>query len=169
VTAVPSPTGTPVPSLTATETETVVPSPTSSPTPEFDWSIYFEYAFGENYWKVGENFYKMTVDCPDKKYLGDYDGRVIKFTVSETADIWPSEEILLIIEGFWLHGPRPQTLNPQQKTRMFFGYGGLSLEQAIEGKLGCHVNATINNEVEVELLPSEPTSNYWGYVLIRPK
>jgi len=173
VTAVPSPTGTPVPARTAINTPTSLPTETSipiatdtqtvaSPTsvPEFGWSVIFKYDFDEDYWTIGKHSYRIIANCPDTEYFGDIDTSGT-FIVDENAYLMPPIAVIEFTynyigvkwDGYTFY---PGSFRPIQKSRILFGYGRLSLEQANQAILECQVRTIIDGKTKLKLLPDNP-------------
>jgi hypothetical protein len=136
------------------------PAPTQTPTPvpKFGWAIYFEYEFEQGFWKPGNNSYEIIVDCPDIAAFGDSDNR-IEFSVDENAPLFPDDVVELRYFGI----PSPtkgepplSSLNPNQKTKISFGYVNISLEQAQQAVNECQARAIINDQGTVQLSPIDP-------------
>jgi hypothetical protein len=171
VTAVPSPTGTPVPSLTPTVTvePTPLPTKTSTPISEFVWYVIFKNDFDENYWVPGKHSYQIIANCPDTEYFGDVDTNMT-FIVDKNAHFFGLGDAVIefyfnsigiAYDGYEYY---PGSFNPQQKSRLFFGYSGLNLEQANQAIIECRVNAIIDGEKNLELLPEKliPPKRLYG-------
>jgi hypothetical protein len=134
------------------------PTPTSTPVPKFGWAVSFEYEFEQGFWKPGNNSYETIVDCPDIAAFGDSDNR-IEFSVDEKAPLFPDA----VVEFHYFGIPSPNkgesrltSINPNQKTKIDFGYVNISLEQAQQAINECQAKAIINDQGTIQLSPIGP-------------
>jgi hypothetical protein len=136
------------------------PTPTPTPTPvsKFGWAVNFEYEFHSGYWKSETNSYEIIIDCPDFDMFGDIDKR-IEFVVDEKSTLFPDAVVELRYFGILFpdkENSRLPSINPEQKTKIIFGYINISQEQAQQAGKECEATAIINDLWTLQLSPVGP-------------
>ncbi len=67
-----------------------VPAPTSTSVPVYGWQIWFEEKVNTTAWRLGDNYYELTVDCPEIGDIKPYNTRV-DFAVDPNARLFPDK------------------------------------------------------------------------------